>query len=82
MATSPERKGSGLEPSSAGTVALSLKAALALVDVRVLDHVITSDDDALSMAGKGAPCRREALKGEAPAFFRCKPAANRRSTGS
>ncbi|NPC58474.1 RadC family protein [Caenimonas soli] len=31
----------------------SLKAALALVDVRVLDHVITSDDGALSMAEKG-----------------------------
>jgi DNA repair protein RadC len=31
----------------------TLKAALALVDVRVLDHVITSDDGALSMAEKG-----------------------------
>ena len=31
----------------------SLKAALALVDVRVLDHVITSDADALSMAEQG-----------------------------
>jgi DNA repair protein RadC len=28
----------------------SLKAALALIDVSVLDHVITSDEDALSMA--------------------------------
>jgi DNA repair protein RadC len=31
----------------------SLKAALALIDVRVLDHVITSDADALSMAEQG-----------------------------
>jgi DNA repair protein RadC len=31
----------------------SLKAALALIDVRVLDHVITSDEDALSMAETG-----------------------------
>lgn len=31
----------------------TLKAALALVDVRVLDHVITSDAGALSMAEKG-----------------------------
>jgi DNA repair protein RadC len=31
----------------------TLKAALALVDVRVLDHVITSDEGALSMAEKG-----------------------------
>jgi DNA repair protein RadC len=30
-----------------------LKAALALIDVRVLDHVITSDEDALSMAEQG-----------------------------
>ena len=31
----------------------TLKAALALVDVRVLDHVITSDEGALSMAEGG-----------------------------
>lgn len=31
----------------------TVKAALALVDVRVLDHVITSDEGALSMAEKG-----------------------------
>ena len=31
----------------------SLKAALALVDVRILDHIITSDDGALSMAERG-----------------------------
>jgi DNA repair protein RadC len=31
----------------------SLKAALALIDVSVLDHVITSDEDALSMAERG-----------------------------
>jgi len=31
----------------------SLKEALALVDVRVLDHVITSDEGALSMAERG-----------------------------
>jgi DNA repair protein RadC len=31
----------------------ALKAALALVDVRVLDHVITSDEGALSMAESG-----------------------------
>ena len=31
----------------------TVKAALALVDVRVLDHVITSDYGALSMAEKG-----------------------------
>lgn len=31
----------------------TLKAALALVDVRVLDHVITSDEGALSMAEVG-----------------------------
>jgi DNA repair protein RadC len=30
-----------------------LTAALALIDVRVLDHVITSDEDALSMAEQG-----------------------------
>lgn len=31
----------------------TVKAALALIDVRVLDHVITSDYGALSMAEKG-----------------------------
>lgn len=31
----------------------SLKAALALIDVRVLDHIITSDQGALSMAENG-----------------------------
>jgi DNA repair protein RadC len=31
----------------------TLKAALALVDVRILDHVITSDEGALSMAESG-----------------------------
>jgi DNA repair protein RadC len=31
----------------------TLKAALALVDIRVLDHVITSDEGALSMAEGG-----------------------------
>lgn len=31
----------------------TLKAALALVDIRVLDHVITSDEGALSMAETG-----------------------------
>jgi DNA repair protein RadC len=31
----------------------SLKAALALIDVSVLDHVITSDEDALSMTDRG-----------------------------
>ncbi len=31
----------------------TLKAALALVDVRVLDHIITSDEGALSMVERG-----------------------------
>jgi DNA repair protein RadC len=31
----------------------TVKASLALVDVRVLDHVITSDDGSLSMAERG-----------------------------
>ena len=31
----------------------TLKAALALIDVRVLDHVIVAPGDALSMAEKG-----------------------------
>lgn len=31
----------------------TLKAALALVDVRVLDHIVTSDGGALSMAERG-----------------------------
>lgn len=42
------------EPSRADEVLThTVKAALALVDVRVLDHVITSDYGALSMAEKG-----------------------------
>jgi DNA repair protein RadC len=42
------------EPSrSDEALTQTLKAALALVDVRVLDHVITSDDGALSMAERG-----------------------------
>jgi DNA repair protein RadC len=31
----------------------TLKAALALIDVRVLDHIVSSDDGALSMAERG-----------------------------
>jgi DNA repair protein RadC len=31
----------------------TLKAALALVDVRVLDHIIVAQGDALSMAERG-----------------------------
>jgi DNA repair protein RadC len=42
------------EPSrSDELLTLTLKTALALVDVRVLDHVITSDAGALSMAERG-----------------------------
>ena len=42
------------EPSRADeALTQTLKAALALVDVRVLDHIITSDMGALSMAEKG-----------------------------
>jgi DNA repair protein RadC len=42
------------EPSRADeALTQTLKAALALVDVRVLDHVITSDEGALSMAECG-----------------------------
>jgi DNA repair protein RadC len=42
------------EPSRADeALTQTLKSALALVDVRVLDHVITSDDGALSMAELG-----------------------------
>jgi DNA repair protein RadC len=46
---------SGLcEPSrSDEALTQTLKAALALVDVRVIDHVITSDEGALSMAERG-----------------------------
>jgi DNA repair protein RadC len=46
---------SGLcEPSrSDEALTQTLKAALALVDVRVMDHVITSDEGALSMAERG-----------------------------
>lgn len=32
---------------------MTLKAALALVDVRVLDHVIVSPSDTMSMAERG-----------------------------
>ena len=42
------------EPSRADeALTQTLKAALALMDVRVLDHVITSDYGALSMAEQG-----------------------------
>lgn len=42
------------EPSRADEVLThAVKAALALIDVRVLDHVISSDFGALSMAEKG-----------------------------
>jgi DNA repair protein RadC len=46
---------SGTEQPSRADEALTqtLKAALALVDVRVLDHVIVAPGDALSMAEKG-----------------------------
>lgn len=46
---------SGLcQPSRADeALTQTLKAALALVDVRVLDHIITSDEGALSMAERG-----------------------------
>ncbi|MGJ7580757.1 RadC family protein [Variovorax sp. RHLX14] len=44
----------GLEPSRADeTLTQTLKAALSLVDVRVLDHVIVGDGKTLSMASKG-----------------------------
>ena len=43
-----------VQPSRADeTLTQTLKAALALVDVRVLDHVIVAPGDALSMAEKG-----------------------------
>jgi DNA repair protein RadC len=43
-----------VQPSRADeAVTQTLKAALALVDVRVLDHVIVAQGDALSMAQKG-----------------------------
>jgi DNA repair protein RadC len=42
------------EPSRSDEVLTqTLRAALALVDVRVLDHVITSDEGALSMEERG-----------------------------
>jgi DNA repair protein RadC len=42
------------EPSRADeALTQTLKAALSLVDVRVLDHVITSDEGVLSMAERG-----------------------------
>ncbi len=44
----------GVQPSRADqTLTLTLKAALALVDVRVLDHVIVSAKETLSMAEQG-----------------------------
>src|SRR4051812_35436946 len=43
-----------VQPSRADeALTLTLKAALALVDVRVIDHVIVAPGDALSMAEKG-----------------------------
>ena len=43
-----------VQPSRADeALTQTLKAALALVDVRVLDHVIVAQGDALSMAAKG-----------------------------
>jgi DNA repair protein RadC len=50
---------SGVCQPSAQDLALTawLKAALALVEIRVLDHVITSDDDALSMVEVGVLAR-------------------------
>lgn len=46
---------SGLcQPSRADeSLTIAVKAALALVDVKVLDHIITSDAGALSMAEQG-----------------------------
>jgi DNA repair protein RadC len=42
------------EPSrSDEALTQTLKSALAFVDVRVLDHVITSDEGSLSMAERG-----------------------------
>jgi DNA repair protein RadC len=42
------------EPSRADeALTQALKAALSLVDIKVLDHIITSDEGALSMAEKG-----------------------------
>lgn len=42
------------EPSRSDEVLTqTLKSSLALVDVRILDHIITSDHGALSMAEKG-----------------------------
>ena len=43
-----------VQPSRADeALTQTLKAALALIDVRVLDHVIVARGDALSMAEKG-----------------------------
>ena len=43
-----------VEPSRADeALTQTLKSALALVDVRVLDHVIVGQGDALSMAERG-----------------------------
>ena len=44
----------GVQPSRADeSLTQTLKAALALVDVRVVDHVIVAPGAALSMAEKG-----------------------------
>ena len=44
----------GVEPSRADlAITQTLLAALALVDVRVLDHVIVGEGKSLSMASKG-----------------------------
>ncbi len=45
--------GSCLPSASDENLTSSLKSALALIDVRVLDHIITSDAGALSMAERG-----------------------------
>lgn len=46
--------GGTCEPSQSDeALTQTIKTVLALVDVRVLDHVITSDDGALSMAERG-----------------------------
>lgn len=43
-----------VEPSAADrTVTARLKQALALVDVRLLDHIVVGGGDGLSMAGRG-----------------------------
>jgi DNA repair protein RadC len=43
-----------VQPSAADkALTLTLRAALALVDVRVLDHIIVGPGEALSMAEQG-----------------------------